>query len=89
MLYCLYVFTVGGEGEGGEEVLTSAPVWVTLRAPLDSLARPVVWDGRGTWAEQGCQLSRMLGSLLVFQCSRLGYFALKQDLTPPLITPLR
>lgn len=79
---------VGGDNVQNQDILATAPVWVTLRAPLDTAARPVVWDGRGAWSEEGCTFSRTLGSLVVFQCTRLGYFALRQDLAPPLSAPL-
>nr|CAD7401289.1 unnamed protein product [Timema cristinae] len=60
------------------------PVYVMLRAAKSSSPRPVWWDASlnnhtGGWSQAGCRLSHVLHGLLVFQCDRLGYFALMQD----------
>lgn len=67
----------------------SDPIYITLRAqPFHnelSAPRPVWWDpdmndGFGGWSLQGCQISHFLNGILIFSCSKLGYYGLVQNL---------
>ncbi|XP_014603213.1 PREDICTED: adhesion G protein-coupled receptor A3 isoform X1 [Polistes canadensis] len=67
----------------------SDPIYIMLRAPLHHYVgkkpKPVVWDETlnesGGWISDGCQLSNLFNNLIVFQCNRLGYYGLLQDVS--------
>ncbi|XP_055683344.1 adhesion G protein-coupled receptor A3 [Lutzomyia longipalpis] len=63
------------------------PIFIILRAqPFHhelSAPKPVWWDpelngGLGDWSSQGCLFSHMLQGMLVFACTKLGYYGLIQ-----------
>ncbi|GAB0096751.1 adhesion G protein-coupled receptor A3 [Sergentomyia squamirostris] len=59
-------------------ILRSQPFHHELSAP-----KPVWWDpelnnGLGDWSSQGCLFSHMLQGMLVFACTKLGYYGLIQ-----------
>ncbi|XP_059471562.1 adhesion G protein-coupled receptor A2 [Neocloeon triangulifer] len=70
-------------GESLTEPLDSTPVWVTAKAPLESM--PVAWVN-GRWNEVGCAVGRLLGPLVLFHCNSLGYFGLRHEAIPALPT---
>lgn len=67
----------------------SEPVYIMLRVPLHHYLgkrpQPVIWDEKlnesGGWISDGCQLSNLFNNLIVFQCNRLGYYGLLQDIS--------
>ncbi|XP_043685451.1 adhesion G protein-coupled receptor A3 isoform X2 [Vespula pensylvanica] len=67
----------------------SEPVYIMLRAPLHHYVgkkpKPVIWDETlnesGGWISDGCQLSNLFNNLIVFQCNKLGYYGLLQDVS--------
>ncbi|XP_011144255.1 adhesion G protein-coupled receptor A3 isoform X1 [Harpegnathos saltator] len=67
----------------------SEPVYVMLKAPLyhynGKRPKPVVWDETlnnvGGWTSDGCHLTNLLNNLIVFQCDRLGYYGLLQEVS--------
>ncbi|KAG7190385.1 hypothetical protein KM043_006493 [Ampulex compressa] len=67
----------------------SEPVYVMLKAPLlyhtDRRPLPVVWDetlnGSGGWTTDGCYLISTTTDIVIFNCRRLGYYGLLQDIS--------
>lgn len=70
------------------EPLDTAPIWITAKAPLESM--PAMWQG-GQWKDTGCAVGRLLGPLVAFHCNTLGYFGLRVEelpVAPPLAPPM-
>lgn len=45
-----------------------------------SAPRPVLWDQElGTWTNTGCTTIKIMGNVVIFNCSRLGYYGLIQN----------
>lgn len=67
------------------------PVYVMLKAPLmyysTSKPVPVVWEptlnnNTGGWSNRGCYLSNLfINNFIIFNCDRLGYYGLLQDVS--------
>lgn len=65
-------------------VTLSEPIHVMLRPrPYHnekSAPRPVLWDPElGTWTNQGCQVQKVTAGVVIFTCTRLGYYGLIQN----------
>ncbi|XP_055709737.1 adhesion G protein-coupled receptor A3 [Phlebotomus papatasi] len=83
---CVIGAKVTSTGNRMRENLTE-PIFIILRAqPFHhelSAPKPVWWDpelngGLGDWSSQGCLFSHMLQGMLVFACTKLGYYGLIQ-----------
>ncbi|CAD6204128.1 GSCOCG00009877001-RA-CDS [Cotesia congregata] len=67
------------------EVNLTEPVIVMLKSSY-SHPIPVIWNSEisingSRWTREGCQLANFINNLVIFQCNRLGYYGLLEDLS--------
>lgn len=80
-----YLITSAVIGFSFKGILTlNDPVHVMLKPKPyhneKSIPRPVVWDPElGVWTNQGCTTVKASASLVVFSCTRFGYYGLLQN----------